>query len=94
MAIVLARFTVQDYDAWREKFAGNADARKAAGCNGTHIFFNAENPNDVTVNFQWDTPENAKAFLAGPTAAQMRQSAGVTGTFDFWIVEDGGRTPA
>jgi hypothetical protein len=94
MAIVLARFTVQDYDTWRQSFEGNAEPRKAAGCNGTHIFFNADNPNDVTVNFQWDTAENAKSFLGGAQAAQYRQAAGVTGNFDFWIVEDGGRTPS
>jgi quinol monooxygenase YgiN len=93
MAIVLARFKVQDYDTWRQQFEGNAETRKAAGCNGTHIFFNADDTNDVTVNFQWDTAENAKSFLGGAPAAQLRAQAGVTGEFDFWVVEDGGRTP-
>ena len=92
-AIVLARFKVQDYDTWRRLFEGNAEVRKASGCLGTHIFFNAADSNDVTVNFQWDEGANASAFLGGPEARKLRAEGGVIDPFDFWIVEDGGRTP-
>jgi quinol monooxygenase YgiN len=92
-AIVLARFRVQDYDTWRERFEGNAETRKAAGCLGTHIFFNAADKGDVTVNFQWEDEARARAFLGGPKAKKLRDDGGVIEPFDFWLVEDGGRTP-
>jgi quinol monooxygenase YgiN len=92
-AIVLARFKVRDYDAWREVFVSKADLRKENGCNGTHIFFNAADKNDVTINFQWETAEQALAFFDSDALKAAMQEAGVVGPADHWIVEDGGRTP-
>jgi hypothetical protein len=94
MATLLARFKVQDYDKWRQVFESKAELRKSAGCSGTHIFYNADDKNDVTVNFQWDTAENAKTFLSGDAARAAMQEAGVIGGPDAWVVEDGGRTPS
>jgi quinol monooxygenase YgiN len=91
-AIVLARLKVKDYDTWRQRFEGNAETRKAAGCLGTHIFYNAADQSDVTVNFQWEDEEGARKFLGGPEAEKLRAAGGVT-TFDYWVVADGGRTP-
>jgi len=91
-AIVLARFKVQDYDVWRPRFEANAAVRKTAGCLGTHIFYNAADPSDVTVNFQWQDEDGARAYLGGPQAKALRDEGGVL-EFDFWVVEDGGRTP-
>jgi len=90
-AIVLARFRVQDYDTWRQRFEANAETRTAAGCLGTHIFYNASDNRDVTVNFQWQDEDGARAFLAGGEAQRLRAESGVQ-AFDFWIVADGGRT--
>ena len=92
-ATVLSRFRVTDYDAWRPRFEANAEHRKVAGCLGTHIFYNAADKEDVTVNFQWDDADRARAFLGGPQAAKLRADAGFLGDFDYWLVEDGGRTP-
>jgi heme-degrading monooxygenase HmoA len=92
MAAMLGRFKVQDYDKWRQVFESKAELRKGAGCTGTHIFINADDKNDITVNFQWDTAENAKAFFSSDAARQAIQDAGVIGMPDVWIVEDGGRT--
>ena len=92
-AILLSRFRVQDYDAWREVFVSKADLRKENGCNGTHIFFNVDDKNEVTINFQWETAEQALAFFESDAARVAMQEAGVIGRPDHWIVEDGGRTP-
>ncbi|HEX5140991.1 MAG TPA: antibiotic biosynthesis monooxygenase [Dehalococcoidia bacterium] len=92
-AVVLARFKVQDYDRWREVFVSKADLRKENGCNGTHIFVNAADKNDVTVNFQWESAEQALAFFEGDAARAAMREAGVIGQPDHWVVEDGGRTP-
>jgi quinol monooxygenase YgiN len=91
-AIVLARFKVKDYDTWRPRFEANAEIRKAAGCLGTHIFYSPADKSDVTVNFQWEDEDGARAYLGGSEAKRLRDEGGVV-DFDFWIVADGGRTP-
>ena len=59
MPYVLVRHTVEDYDKWKPLFDGHADARSAAGSLGGQLMRSAENPNDITVMFEWDTMENA-----------------------------------
>jgi quinol monooxygenase YgiN len=93
MAVMLARFKVEDYDKWRGAFEAGMEMRKAAGCTGTHIFRNAFDPADVTINFQWDSAENAQKFFATAEFAAALERAGVIGHPDSWFVEDGGRTP-
>jgi quinol monooxygenase YgiN len=90
-AIVLARFKLRDYDFWRPRFEANAEVRRAAGCLGTHIFYNTEDPTDVTVNFQWEDEAGARAYLGGAQARALRDEGGVI-DFDFWFVQDAGRT--
>ena len=94
MAIVLARLRVSDYDKWREVFESKADLRKSYGCNGTHIFYNAKDKNDVIINFQWDTEENATRFQQSEDIQKALQEGGVVGQPEFTFLEDGGRTPS
>ena len=91
-AIILARLRVADYDKWRETFASKADLRGSFGCTGTHIFYNAKDKNDVTINLQWDSEENANKFLSSNEFMQALQESGVIGQPDFTYLEDGGRT--
>jgi quinol monooxygenase YgiN len=91
-AIMLAQFKVQDQAKWRQTFESKAGLRKDAGCLGTHIFFNARDPQEVIVNFQWDDADNATRFMTGPEARAAMVEAGVIGAPQTWILEDGGRT--
>jgi quinol monooxygenase YgiN len=94
MAIVLIRLNVRDYDFWRARYDAHAEARKAAGCSGTHLFRNASDLNEVIINLQWDTAENATKFLADPATQKAIEESGVVGQPNVWIVEDAGRTPS
>lgn len=92
MAIVLARLKVADYDKWRTVYDEHASMRQSSGCTGTHVFRNASDPNEVTLNLQWDTIENAQKFFTSDELRQAMQRAGVIGQPDVWFVEDAGRT--
>jgi heme-degrading monooxygenase HmoA len=94
MAILLVQFKVQDQAKWREVFESKMDLRKNAGCAGTHIFFNAQDPNEVIINFQWDSEENATRFINGAEAKAAMAEAGVIGPPQTWLLADGGRTPS
>jgi heme-degrading monooxygenase HmoA len=92
VAIVLAQFKVADYDKWREVFESKADLRKSAGCTGTHIFRNARDGNEVIINLQWDTEENAEKFHASDAMKEALRASGVQGAPVFTFLEDAGRT--
>jgi heme-degrading monooxygenase HmoA len=91
-AIILVRHTVKDYDAWRLIYDNDADRRKVGGCTGTHVFRNAKDGNEVIINLQWDSVENAQKFLDNPDTPAAMAAAGVVGQPDVWFVEDAGRT--
>jgi heme-degrading monooxygenase HmoA len=92
--IMLSHFKVTDQAKWRQVFDSNVELRKAAGCLGTHVFHNAHDPNDVLVNFQWDSEENATQFMSSAEARAAMADAGLLGPPQMWFVTDGGRTPA
>ena len=92
MAIVLAHFKVEDQAKWRQHFEDHASLRQGAGCTGTHVFYNSADPNDVFINFQWDTTENVQKFLASPEAQKVMAESGMTGAPEVWFLDDGGRT--
>lgn len=52
-----------DYDDWKLRFEAGSAARKAAGCLGVQRFRGVGNPRELVVIFEWDTIENAKAFV-------------------------------
>jgi len=94
MAILLVRHKVADYDQWRSFYDRDGEMRRAAGCTGTHLFRNANDPNEIIINLQWDSVENAEKFLADPAVHQVMQQAGVIGQPDIWFLDDAGRTPS
>jgi heme-degrading monooxygenase HmoA len=65
MALMMSRRRLDqgDFEGWTLRFAAEASARKAAGCRGARRFRGIENPMEVTVLFEWDTIERAKAFV-------------------------------
>ncbi|HWC29291.1 MAG TPA: antibiotic biosynthesis monooxygenase [Dehalococcoidia bacterium] len=94
MAILLVQFKVQDQGKWRQAFDAHADLRKNAGCSGTHIFYNAKDPNEVIVNLQWDSEDNAATFLQSAEAQAAMAESGMIGAPQTWFLSDGGRTPS
>ncbi len=94
MAVLLARFKVKDYDAWITHFRAAAPHRAASGCKGVHLFRNADDGNDVTINFQWEDRGRAEQMFNDPAVQQRFVEAGVVGPMDVVWVEDAGREPS
>jgi heme-degrading monooxygenase HmoA len=67
MPVVISRRTLaeNDFEGWRSRFESAAPARAAAGCRGVRRFRSVDCPNEVIVVFDWDTHENARAFIEG-----------------------------
>ena len=79
MPYLLELHKVGDYGRWREVFDADAAGREAAGCRGTRIFRNAEDPEEVVVLFEWDGLESARRRIESATLSRKFDEAGVSG---------------
>ena len=97
MPYLLERHKVRDYDRWREVFDADAGGREAAGCRGTRIFRNADDPEEVVVLFEWDTLKRARQRIESATLGREFEEAGVSGGMgrtEFYLLEEQAPPPA
>ena len=87
MAYLIVRHTVEDYGKWKPVFDQHGSVRKAAGSKGVQLLRSADNPNDVTMLFEWDSLEHARAFTESPDLRAVMQRAGVVGRPDISFLE-------
>ncbi len=80
---------VEDFGRWKEVFDGAIATRRSVGEMSAYILHNPVNQRVVTVVFEWDTMERARAFAEDPALANGMVAAGVvsTPTFTFVPVE-------
>jgi quinol monooxygenase YgiN len=83
---VLAQHQVEDFPKWKAVFDNAADLRQASGEKSAQIFHDAENPNKLTMLFEWDSIENAKKYSQNPDLVAAMQKAGVTGPPNFFFL--------
>jgi heme-degrading monooxygenase HmoA len=91
MPYLLELHKVRDYDRWREVFDADAAGREAAGCRGTRIFRNAEDPEEVVVLFAWDGLQSARRRIESATLSRKFDEAGVSGGIkqtEFYLLEE------
>lgn len=78
MAHVLVKHIVNDYAGWKKVFDNFSDFRKQSGEKSFQIFHPGDNPNNLTLLFEWDTEQNAETFLGSTELKTAMQNAGVT----------------
>lgn len=83
MALMISRRRLEDgeFDAWKERFESQTEIRAAAGCRGIRRFRGVEDPQELMLIFDWDSIENAKAFVnmkvsQNPRLLDQRESGG------------------
>jgi len=79
MINVLIHHEVADYTAWKAVFDSNLDWWHKHGERSCRIFRSAGNVNDLTLFFEWDSLDSARAFLASDELKAKMASAGVKG---------------
>ena len=75
--IALVRHRVADFDAWRKVYDGFAPIQAEHGVHAHQVLRSIENPNDVTVEHTFDSPEAAREFFASPELKEAMGKAGV-----------------
>ena len=79
MINVLIHHEVTDYPAWKSAFESALDWRRKNGERGCRIFHSAGNVNDLTLLFEWESLEAARAFMASDELKARMAKAGVKG---------------
>lgn len=77
MTHIIVKHKVNDYAAWKAEFDNFADFRKSSGEKSYRILQPTEDPNDLTLLFQWDSLQNAETFMGSSELKAAMKSAGV-----------------
>jgi hypothetical protein len=77
MITVLIHHEIADYAVWKAAFDSAFDWRHKNGELSCRIFRSAGNVNDVTLFFEWESLEKARAFIASDELKTKMASAGV-----------------
>jgi quinol monooxygenase YgiN len=77
MVHLLIKHRVKDYDAWKKEFDGFADFRRKSGEKSYEILQPLDDPNNLTLLFEWDDRKNAETFFSSPELKNTMQRAGV-----------------
>lgn len=79
MINVLVHHEVADYPAWKAVFDAALDWRHKNGERSVRIFHSAGNLNDLTLLFEWESLEQARAFMVSDELKARMATAGVEG---------------
>jgi hypothetical protein len=86
MVRMFVRHTVADYAAWRQIYDDFDNDRRPLGVIGEAVYQSIDDPTDVTVWHDFDSPDEARAFAASDALRNAMQRAGVQGQPDVWFV--------
>ena len=91
MVRLFVRVNVADYQTWREVYDQFYGERVAMGVMGDAAFQLVDDPNDVTVWHDFETPEVARAFASSDALRNVMQRAGVQGEPQIWFTTESWR---
>ncbi len=91
MVRLFVRINVADYETWREVYDQFYGERVAMGVMGDAAFQLVDDPNDVTVWHDFETPEVARAFVSSDALRNVMQRAGVQGEPQTWFTTESWR---
>lgn len=87
MTYLLAKATVEDFDAWKSSFESNESIRTENGQRGYQTFRSLENRDEIVVLFDWDDQKDPRAFFKSEGMRKRMAEAGVQGVPEMTAVE-------
>lgn len=88
MVYILIEHAVEDYETWKPYFEDHDDTREEYGQTGYRLFRGAEDQNDLSILFEWDSMENAQAFLEESDVRDLMEEAGVVGEPEITFLDE------
>lgn len=87
MTRLFIRHAVDDYDVWRREYDAFADTQQQLGVRAESVHRHVEDPAMLTVIHDFDSVEDARAFLESDELKDAMGNAGVAGAPDIWLTE-------
>ncbi len=87
MPYLLVRHKVAEYAKWKPLFDQHAQTRKKSGSQGSQLFRNANDPNELLILFAWDDLNKARQFAESNDLREVMQKAGVIDQPDVYFLE-------
>lgn len=84
---VLGTSPVEDFKKWKSAFKDNESYRSEHGELGYQVFQSVDNPNKVSVLFNWDDTEDPRAFFESDEMSEVMAEAGLTGAPEITVLE-------
>jgi len=85
---MLVRHKVEDFSAWKRGYDAHRPKRVKAGLAEKYILQGTDHPDEVTVLFQADDLDRAKAFANSADLRQTMANAGVSNKPDIFYLHD------
>lgn len=85
---LLIKHTVEDYETWKSQFDEHASTRAEYGERGYRLFHGSDDPNEITILFEWDSAENARSFLDESDLREVMDAAGVIGDPEVYFLDE------
>ncbi|MBU1700381.1 MAG: antibiotic biosynthesis monooxygenase [Candidatus Eisenbacteria bacterium] len=79
MSHVLIHHKVAKYESWKKVFDSHAEFRRSSGEKSYQIFRSHEDPNSITLLFEWESSASAKKFQGSDNLKAAMKEAGVVG---------------
>jgi hypothetical protein len=88
MTRLFVRHTVANYSAWRKVYDAFDTQRRPLGVQAHGVYRSLDNDNDVTAWHDFETPEQAKAFVGSDALKNAMKNSGVQGAPSIWITNE------
>ena len=85
MVRLFVRHDVADYASWRKGYDEFDEKRRSMGVTGDAVYKELENPNDVTVTHDFESEDEARAFVSSAELKGAMENAGVVGEPQVWL---------
>lgn len=77
MCYILFRYSVSDYQKWKEFFDSERQNRKANGEQSYHLLHEIDSESDLTILHTWDKKDNARKYFETIEFRQSMKNSGV-----------------
>lgn len=88
MANLIVQHEVKDYEKWKSRFVMSDTFRKVFGEKEYNIFRNVNDPNDVSIVFQWEDLSRLMKFFDTMDVKSAMTAAGVVGEPNIYLLEE------
>jgi steroid delta-isomerase-like uncharacterized protein len=75
----MIQYGVNNYSNWKTLFDSLFEARKENGCKTEFLFHTNNNPNELTLLFEWDNLDNARRFIESQDLNERSKKASIEG---------------